>query len=119
MSIQSNFERFHEENPHVYERLTTLALNLRRKGYGSYGMKGLFEVMRWMTAMKTTGSKFKLNNNYTAHYARMIMDNNPELKGFFNIRTQSHQQFEERECFSITNSPLTEQYDVHVTKRDN
>ena len=102
MSIQSSFERFHEENPHVYEKLTTLALNLRRKGYDSYGMKGLFEVMRWMTAMKTTGSKFKLNNNYTAHYSRMIMQNCPELQGFFNTRIQSPQQFDdERDRFHI------------------
>ena len=37
--------------------------------------------------MSTTASDgFKLNNNHTAYYARMIMDNFNELDGFFHLR---------------------------------
>lgn len=82
----ANFKRFHGENPHVYERLVELALRLRRRGHERYGMKGLFEVLRWHYALETTDQNFKLCNNYTAFYARLIMQREPELKDFFRTR---------------------------------
>ena len=29
---------------------------------------------------------FKLNNNFTAHYARLLMAQEPDLEGFFETR---------------------------------
>ena len=48
-------------------------------------MKQIFEVIRWEYDLKTTGD-FKLNNNYTAWYARLVMERNPSLDGFFQLR---------------------------------
>jgi hypothetical protein len=84
--IAEQFIRYHEENPHVYHELKRLALQLKQKGHKHYGMKGLFEVMRWHMALYTTDTEFKLNNNYTAFYSRMIMENEPQLEGFFRVR---------------------------------
>jgi len=80
------FWKFHVENPGVYKELLTLALKMKRTGRNRYGMKGLFEVLRWHRALKTTDEDFKLNNNYTAFYARMLMKRLPELDGFFAVR---------------------------------
>jgi len=33
---------------------------------------------------------YRLNNNYTALYARLLMDNEPELAGLFEIRQRVH-----------------------------
>lgn len=93
-SITVKFREFHSENPAVYTELTALARQLQMRGHSRYGMKGLFEVLRWKRAMTTTGSVFKLNNNYTALYSRLIMHNNSGLKGFFNIRASSPQVVE-------------------------
>lgn len=89
-SIEARFEAFHEANPHVYEALRRLALRMRARGRVRIGMKMLFEVLRWEYAMSTDdpNSDFKLNNNYTAHYARMLMANEPRLDGAFEVRTQ-------------------------------
>jgi len=84
--IAKNFKKFHRENPHVYSELKKLALQLKEKGHKKYGMKGLFEVLRWHRALETTDQNYKLCNNYTAFYARIIMKNEPELKGFFRLR---------------------------------
>jgi len=80
------FWKFHVENPGVYKELLTLALRMKRTGRKRYGMKGLFEVLRWHRALETTDEEFKLNNNYTAFYARMLMKRLPELDGFFAVR---------------------------------
>lgn len=86
-TLREKFEEFHDNNPEVYQQLVNLALDLKRRGRTKYGIKGLFEVVRWHRAMSTTASDgFKLNNNHTAYYARMIMDNFNELDGFFHLR---------------------------------
>lgn len=85
-SIEKDFLEFHAANPLVYQRLVELTRQwTRRRGSRKVGMKMLFEVLRWEVAMKTTGD-FKLNNNYTSYYARLIMERNPDLDGLFETR---------------------------------
>ena len=88
-TIEGKFYQFHAQNPHVYERLRQLALDLKNRGRKKYGIAGLFEVLRWEHAMSTTDEDFKLNNNYRAYYARLLMENEPELDGFFATRVQT------------------------------
>lgn len=80
------FKVFHRENPSVYDELRKLALKLRDKGIRRWGMKGLFEVLRWQRAIETSGDEFKLNNNYTAFYSRLLMENEQQLIDFFETR---------------------------------
>jgi len=79
---------FHRANPEVYTGLVSLARRMHERGLKHYGMKSLFEVMRFHRAMKATDEPFKLNNNYTAFYARLIMLRCPDLDGFFEVRIQ-------------------------------
>ena len=69
--LSERFEAFHEANPHVYESLWKLIRILREKNRDRYGMKGLFEVLRWEYALNTTEDEFKLNNNFTSFYSRI------------------------------------------------
>lgn len=83
--IRESFDAFHAQNPHVYEALRRRALRAKRRGYRP-GMKCLFELLRWSHGMTTQGDEFLLNNNFTSHYARMLMEREPELDGFFELR---------------------------------
>lgn len=83
------FQRFHQENPHVYAQLERLAFKLRNKGVEKWGAKALWEVLRYELAIATNApvGSFRLNNNHTAYYARLLMERNPEdLAGFFETR---------------------------------
>ena len=85
--LESAFQSFHRRNPHVYEQLRDLALLLQSKGHKRIGIKMLFEQLRWLHALQTTDmTGFKLNNNYTAYYSRMLMEREPRLVGFFETR---------------------------------
>jgi hypothetical protein len=88
--IERDFWAFHVSNPRVYAELRDHALHLRSKGRSHYGIKALFEVVRFHRALQTQDkcSEWKLNNNYTALYARMLMANEPELRDFFRIRVR-------------------------------
>jgi len=89
-TIQERFEVFNRNNPWVYRKLCDLAMMLKYKGHDRIGIKMLFEVLRWefyMQITKTDASEWKLNNNYTSRYARLLMEQEPALKGFFSTRT--------------------------------
>ena len=82
----SDADFFHLDNPQVYQQLRALALDLMDAGHSHYSIKGLFEVLRWKAALRTTGKTYKLNNNLTPFYARLLMHNEPRLAGFFHTR---------------------------------
>ena len=87
-TIKEQFYAFHASNHEVADELALLAFDLQNKGHKRGGMKMLFEVLRWQRMMKTNDpfSEFKLNNNYTSHYARMLTRCYPRLEGFFETR---------------------------------
>lgn len=85
-TIQERFEAFDRANPHVYEALVGLVMQMRQRGVRQYGMKGLFEILRWRYAMQTSGDEFKLNNIFTSRYVRKLVTEYPELRDFFELR---------------------------------
>jgi hypothetical protein len=87
--INSRFVQFHLENPHVYGKLRELSLFAKNGGAKRIGIALLFERLRWFSMFETRGDMFKLNNDYRASYARMLMRNVPELDGFFELRARS------------------------------
>lgn len=86
-TIRDAFEEFHQRHPEVLEQLRRRALRAQRRGYRP-GIAALFEVLRWGHGMaRVSGAdEFKLNNNFKAHYARLLMQTTPELSGFFELR---------------------------------
>ena len=78
------FSAFHHANPHVYSMLRDLAIGYMTGGH-RVGMKFLYEAARH-ERFKTTGEWWKLNNNYHSRYARLLMEREPRLRGYFNTR---------------------------------
>lgn len=85
--IAKDFERFHRENPAIYRRLVNLCREVRGAGHDQYSMKALFERLRWWHRIELKSKEpFLLNNNFTSHYARLIMRTEPDLFDFFEVR---------------------------------
>jgi hydrogenase maturation factor len=87
--IERAFIEFDTQNPEVYKQLVRLARQWRAAGKAKLGIKTLFEKLRWEwhVAGLTESDGYKLNNNFTALYARKIMKNEPDLDGLFEIRS--------------------------------
>lgn len=87
-SIDERFAVFHELNPHVFDELSRIALDLVGRGHERIGVGMLFEVLRW-SAMSTrsTGDEFKLNNSYRSRYARLLAAGDARLADVFEFRT--------------------------------
>ena len=86
LTIEESFGLFHHANPHIYRLLRAMALEYKRSGHAHCGMKMLWEALRYSSGVQTRGEPYKLNNNYTAMYARLLMRQERELRGFFEVR---------------------------------
>lgn len=86
--VKARFECFHSSNPHVYSALVALARRLCSMGHTRISARGIYETLRTARALQTSGDDFKLNNNFTALYARLIDEQEPDLRGLFEFREQ-------------------------------
>lgn len=85
-SIQERFESFHELNPWVYRAFVQLTRDWVARGRTRIGMKMLTEVLRWEYGRQTVGDEFKINNNFTSRYVRLLIAEHPEYAEAFQTR---------------------------------
>lgn len=91
-SIEESFRRFHEENPGVYKTLVAMARQAKEVGRTKLGIGMLWEVLRWeevLAGAPNDDGGYRLNNIYRSRYARLIMEQEPDLEGFFETRRLS------------------------------
>jgi hypothetical protein len=88
-NMDDRFWEYHRANPHVFILFARFAMQVKHNGHDHYSAKAIFERVRWHFSVETTGEDFKLNNNYTSRYARLLAEEYPEFEGFFRNRELS------------------------------
>tara|TARA_B100000575_G_scaffold51979_2_gene38725 strand:+ start:8510 stop:8899 length:390 start_codon:yes stop_codon:yes gene_type:complete len=87
--LQAEFDRYHEENPKVYEAFKRLTFQLINAGRENFSASAVVERIRWGVSIGEYGpDDFKINNNYRAFYARLFHMEHPKHDGFFRTRKQ-------------------------------
>lgn len=86
MSHNLAAQEFHNANAHVCDILIDETLRLQMQGVTNISMDKLFGKIRWSEFIQTDSSGFKMNNNYSSFYARLVMEKEPRLEGIFVIR---------------------------------
>ncbi|WP_019070599.1 hypothetical protein [Streptomyces hokutonensis] len=81
-SITDQFRAFDAHNPHVYRALERMAARRLAAGATRVSLKDLFEDLRRQLPYGVTG----LNNNFTALYARRLIDDHPHWARAFELR---------------------------------
>ena len=65
--LQAEFDRYHEENPKVYEAFKRLTFQLINAGRENFSASAVVERIRWGVSIGEYGpDDFKINNNYRA-----------------------------------------------------
>ena len=82
----TNFESFHATHPDIYDLFRRLAFEKIALGFKHYSADAVLHVVRWHFTTSTSNGAPKINNNYTAHYARLFHKDFPEYDGFFLTR---------------------------------
>ncbi len=95
-SIEEQFAAFHRANPEVFVEMLRLARGRLARNEGRIGCKALWEELRAsLEVINDSGSgggingPYKLNNNHTALYARMLIDAEPALRGVIELRKRT------------------------------
>lgn len=86
--LRQKFDEFHANNPHVYERFVVLARQWKDRGYRRCGANMLLHILRYESGLDVTRNTiYKINQNYSPYYARLLEDSDPsEFAGFFEKR---------------------------------
>ena len=85
--IDAAFERFDKERPQVYREFKKYAEIYLKKGFTHCSADHLLHIVRFHLSMETSPNEtFKINNNYTACYARKLMSEDERFKDFFETR---------------------------------
>lgn len=85
-TIDKKFIAFHQNNRHIYQDILRYTKQVWDSGHRNFGMKAIFERIRWDYTVYSTGIPFKLNNNYTSRYAKLVERDLPHTRGFFRNR---------------------------------
>ena len=84
---RAQFIDFHSKNPHVVRLLARFADELTMAGHEKLSISLLTERVRWEGAVTTDSADgFKINNNFRAHYARILPILYPRFAGKFSTR---------------------------------
>lgn len=87
--LQAEFDRYHQDNPQVYEAFKRLTFQLISAGRENFSASAVVERIRWGVSIGEYGpDDFKINNNYRAFYARLFHVEHPQHDGFFRTRKQ-------------------------------
>ena len=85
--LEAEFERFHANNPHVYELFKRFTAEAILAGMKHYSAAAVFHRIRWHTEVETRGDDvFKINQNHCPYYGRLFMKDHPTFEGFFRTR---------------------------------
>jgi hypothetical protein len=88
-TIGGRFRAFDAANPHVLAEMLRLARARLDRGERYISVKALWEELRRALAYRhevLADGEYKLNNNYTALYARRLLDLEPRLDGVIATR---------------------------------
>jgi hypothetical protein len=89
---KKDFEEFHKNNPDVYEMFVMFSKQAAVNNK-NYSARGVFHRIRWETSVNSNDRQFKLNDIWTAYYARKFMEDYPEYQGFFRLRKENDPRF--------------------------
>lgn len=87
-SPAGRFVAFHEANPHIYLGIVWWGRHYRdATGATRLSMQMLIENARCQRGIATkTDEEWKINNTFVAYYSRLVMAQEPDLDGMFEIR---------------------------------
>jgi hypothetical protein len=89
--MKKSFRKYNEENPQIYTEFRKIAFQLIGRNYKRIGARQILEVIRYHT-MISGNDQFKVNNNYSADYARLFERDFPQYAGIFMKRLMKFQE---------------------------
>lgn len=91
-AFRAGFIAWLADNAHVWAAFEREANRIWRRGRRHYSARTIGEVLRHESALRESGSEWKLNNIVFPDLARLYMLVHPARAGFFELRVQSNSE---------------------------
>ncbi|HEX6825415.1 MAG TPA: hypothetical protein VF077_03780 [Nitrospiraceae bacterium] len=75
--------------PEVVDLFVRLSFAIRQAGHPHYSARAILHRIRWHFEIDRGRRGFKCNNNWTPGLSRWLMEEYPEMDGFFLVRENS------------------------------
>lgn len=79
-------EQWIADNPKAWDYIVSQALASAAM-HRRFGMKALCEHVRWHMEVENGDAEFKLNNNYTSAFTRILIEQHPEVAPYVKTRS--------------------------------
>lgn len=83
---KTKWEIWHDENPAIWAYFEKYTLDVIASGKTKISHWLIINRIRWEVSIATTGSDFKISNNYIAFYARLWAEKYPQYASLFNTK---------------------------------
>lgn len=88
MTPAACFAMIDAQNPEVWRLFEQFAFERMRRGFSHYSADAILHRVRWETAAPLDDqSGLKINNNWSAFYARKFAKHHPKHAAFFRLRS--------------------------------
>lgn len=87
--MKMTFEQYDRQNPLVWVFFKRFTFDVIRAGHTKFSADSILHRIRWETTVVTAGH-YKINNNFSADYARKFIREFPQYKTFFETRKRLH-----------------------------
>lgn len=85
--LKHKWWKWHRANLEVYEAFEIIAFDLIKQGHKRYSSDAILHIVRFnLNRTKGPNDQYKINNNYSAYYARLFMHYHPRYNDFFETR---------------------------------
>lgn len=84
------FEQYDRLNPLVWQMFKQFTFEVINAGHMRFSADSILHRIRWETSVITTDSRFKINNDFSADYARKFITEFPHYNHFFEIRRRHY-----------------------------
>lgn len=113
------FELFDAQYPQVWEMFLRFTFQVIHVGYQHHSADAVLHRVRWETGLEVGPEhEYKINNNFSAFYARKFHRAYPEHAGFFRTRISMADQTREHEDPSRRNPEDIEDIEVALDELD-
>lgn len=94
MSIESRFDEYDKLNPEVWSLFIHYAFQAYFSGLSRISSSMIIDRIRWERNVVTRGDEvFKINDQFTAYYARKFREAHPDRADMFTTRAlRSHER---------------------------
>lgn len=81
--LRDAFARYHREHPEIYRLFDRFAWQAIERGHRRFSADAILHRIRWEAR---PGSPHRINDHFSAYYARLWIANNPDQRHFFERR---------------------------------